>query len=155
MRPLTKAELPGLEGLARDFWHLAYRGRGEFAFDRFTRLWESILDTGNGFLVVAEVDGVAVGAIGGLLYEESYCGTLIATEFFWYVDPAHRGCGLALLQAFESWAAAAGAVEVRMVNLSHSMPERLEALYTRRGYTKIETHWSKPVDARAGLMEVA
>lgn len=141
IRPISMDELKSVRGLADEFHRVAYRE--PINWDLFLAFWLSILSNGAGVLLVGEVEGVPVGAIGGMWYPDPYSGRTIAMEFFWYVRPEHRGYGTKLLNAFEEWAAGVPADEVRMVHLQHSMPEKLAVLYRRRGYAPIETHWGK------------
>lgn len=78
------------------------------------------------------------GTIGGVL-GPAYCDPkwIMAVELFWWAD---RG-GLGLLRAFEAWAGASGAQEVRMTSLA-SLP-RADAVLKHKGYSPSEISYQK------------
>lgn len=78
------------------------------------------------------------GMIGGGVIP-AYCDPdwRIAVEMFWWAD----GGGVKLLQAFEKWAAAKGAQEVRMTTLA-ALP-RADGLLKRLGYTPTEISYTR------------
>jgi len=80
------------------------------------------------------------GAIGGVLVP-AYCDPTwkIAVELFWW---AEKG-GLALLAAFEKWAADMGANEVRMTSLA-SLP-RADRVLRLKGYQPAEISYQKVI----------
>lgn len=79
------------------------------------------------------------GLIGGVL-APAYTNKnwIMAVELFWW---AERG-GIALLRAFEDWAAPL-AQEVRMTSLSSL--ERADALLRRKGFAPTEISYSKVI----------
>jgi GNAT superfamily N-acetyltransferase len=143
--PGTVDHLPVLAVLGQRFYE---EGRlpGRFIPGTFCRTWEQLLQTGAGGLFLLPDGGLPVGAIGGVLYPDPNDGALVATECFWFVHPQFRGRGLELLEAFESWARDRGAQRIIMVLLHNLMPEQLSALYRRRGYTAVETHYVKGME---------
>ena len=78
------------------------------------------------------------GMIGGII-TPAFCNGewLQAHEIFWFA----KRDGLQLLTAFEAWAKASGANEVRMSSLCE-IPRSGELLL-HRGYTAIDTFYSK------------
>lgn len=97
------------------------------------------------FARMIEADGATVimtekGLIGGML-NPAYCDPswVYAVEMFWWA----RGDGMALLRAFEEWAAEAGANEIRMTSLAN-LP-RADMLLRRYGYQPAEISYSKGV----------
>jgi len=82
----------------------------------------------------------SAGMIGGTLVP-AYCDPrwLIAVELFWWAD---RG-GLGLLRAFERWATAAGAHEIRMTSLAAH--PRAGSIMERLGYHMTEISHTKAV----------
>lgn len=142
LRNATAADLPRLANLAEQFYS-ASRFLKRFDLERFCTVWRTLLEGGSGVVFLLEDEGAIAGTLGGMLYPDLYSGDLIATEFFWFVDPANRGGGMQLYRAFEAWACANHATEIRMVHLHDSMPERLSVLYRRLGYVAAETHYTK------------
>ena len=79
------------------------------------------------------------------MFPDPNTGEMLATEFFWFVNPESRGSGLKLLKVFEKWAKEKGCKKVIMVHLSDSMPEKIRNIYLRFGYKVAETHYIKEV----------
>lgn len=97
------------------------------------------------FARMIEADGATIlmtdkGLIGGML-NPAYCDPswVYAVEMFWWA----RGDGMALLRAFEGWAAEVGANEIRMTSLAN-LP-RADLLLRRYGYQPAEISYSKGV----------
>jgi hypothetical protein len=66
----------------------------------------------------------------------------VAKESAWWIDRAQRGRAFAaMLDAYEAWAAAAGARFAGMAGLGDA--PRVAALYRRRGYRPAETYYLK------------
>lgn len=75
------------------------------------------------------------GALGGMVAPHPFNHAQpIADELFWWSEGRE---GLRLLEAYEEWAAARGAV-VRMTALEAVNPERMKRFYERRGYQPLE-----------------
>jgi GNAT superfamily N-acetyltransferase len=142
IRPASVADLPRLHALAESFYASSKFLRG-FELERFVSAWSHLLAAGGVIFLLVDAGDAIAGALGGVLYPDLYSGRLVATEFFWFVDPARRGGGLKLYRAFEAWARAAGAHELRMVHLLDSMPDKLERTYKALGFAAAEIHYSK------------
>lgn len=75
------------------------------------------------------------GALGGMVAPHPFNHAQpIADELFWWSEGRE---GLRLLEAYEEWATARGAV-VRMTALEAVNPERMKRFYERRGYVPLE-----------------
>jgi GNAT superfamily N-acetyltransferase len=92
---------------------------------------------------LAEEADEVTGCIGGVIYPDLYSGSLVATEFFWFVREQKRGPGIRLYKAFEDWAREQGCSQIRMVHLMDSMPDKLAKFYTHFGYEPSEVHFLK------------
>lgn len=144
LRPLTSADLPAVVRLAPMFWA---EGKlpGKFVPEVFLRTWESLFSLGIGQMI-GSFDGDRVtGVLGFILSPDANDGEIVATEMFWFVDPASRGDGLRLFRAFETEAKAAGAKRLIMVHLSSINGPELKHLYERCGYHEIETQYLKDI----------
>lgn len=88
-----------------------------------------------------------IGGLGGLIVPDLLDGRLCANEMFWFMHPEHRtGTGaLRLLNAFEAWGRAQGAVESRMIHLVGHHDAQLKRIYEKRGYTCLELCYRKPL----------
>ena len=117
------------------------------AIDQFFHVWQALIQSGIGVVLLAVDDGKVAGALGGLIAKEDYCNDRFAQEGFWFVGPDHRrsGVGGQLFDAFEQWAKDKGAARVRMIHLSDSMPEAVARIYEDRGYRKVQTVYGKEV----------
>jgi GNAT superfamily N-acetyltransferase len=142
IRAAKVEDLPRLVRLAEQFYASSRFLQG-FKLERFCATWSQLIESGVGGICLAEDGGDLVGALGGVAYPDPNSGDLVATEFFWFVDPHRRGCGLRLYREFEAWARRLGCSQIRMVHLVDSMPDQLERLYTRLGYEKAEVHFVK------------
>lgn len=139
VRQCSTHDLPDIIPIALQFAELA---NASLNVDLWLKNWTSFIEIGTGVIFVLES---GKGMLGGAKYPDINSGELVAVEFFWYVDPQHRGEGLSLLNAFETWAKTSRCKKVMMVHLVNSMPERLSALYRRRGYSAVETHYCKEI----------
>lgn len=144
IRQATIDDLPNLGALAEQFF-ASSRHLREFDLNTFVANWTQFITLGIGVVFLLEDDEkTPLGAIGGLAFPDVNCGKLAAQEAFWFVAPESRGAGgVRLLDAFERWACGKGCVEIRMVHLEDSMPEKLQRFYERRGYEKSETVYTK------------
>ena len=80
------------------------------------------------------------GAIGGVRAPHPFnLSHWLAQELFWWSEGRE---GLALLDAFEAWAAERGA-SVRMIALDAVEPERVAGILARRGYRPLERAFVK------------
>lgn len=118
---------------------------GKFVPEIFINNWRSLIQNEMGILFGIEKDRQIVGALGAVIFPDPNDGKLVATEMFWFVDKGHRGCGLGLLDAFESWAKTAGVDRTILVHLENLTPRALERVYRSRGYRPIEVHYLKEI----------
>lgn len=93
----------------------------------------------HGAILLTHKDGVAVGMVGVSVLPHMLTGRLYGAEVFWWCNPEARGHGLRLVKAAEAWAREHGAETMQFV----APNERVERLYTRLGYTQIETAFEK------------
>lgn len=97
-----------------------------------------------GFLSMLMSRGVVLvsdtGMIGGMLLP-AYTNPAwqMAVELFWWAE----GGGMALLRAFEEWAANEGAQEVRMTSLASL--ERAGGILKAKGYAPAEISYRKVI----------
>lgn len=113
--------------------------------DQSTFLYTRLIQRHGGAVFGLFDGGVCVGGLGAVLGPDLHSGARMAIETFWFVDRAHRGEGIKLLDAFEGWGASMGCAKLAMVHLVDSMPQALEKFYLRRGYRLAELHYLKEV----------
>lgn len=89
-------------------------------------------------------DGKIIGAFAWKVVNGGdFSRKQFAIESWWFVLHGHRGSGLRLFYAFEDWCDK-NQVDCRlMIHLVNLQPEKLGALYERRGYRHIENVYLK------------
>jgi hypothetical protein len=129
VRPATLDDLPRLMGYAEAF--LSYHPLTS-QFPRDLGAVEAklrwMIENDEAALLVHER-----GAIGGVL-AAMWCspGVMVASELFWWSESN----GLALMKAFEAWAASKGAQVVNMVMIMGVRD--VSPIYDRAGYSPVE-----------------
>lgn len=112
----------------------------------FGKFWAVLYGADMGRIFVVEHNGEIVGALGYSTHEDPYTGSKILSEQFWYVEQEHRasGIGLQLIAAFEHQAQRLGKDWIFLCNLASLEGERMDRLYTRKGYKQMErVYWKK------------
>lgn len=101
-------------------------------------------DEGAVFVLESVSAGALVGMIMVFVSAHPLSGETFAHELCWWVDPGYRGsAGVRLLVKAESWARSKGARALHMVAPSPGV----ECLYTRLGYSELETTYTKELVA--------
>lgn len=140
IRRATDADVPRLVEMGRAFLAgTRYAGAIRENPAQMAETAAGLIASEAGELLVAERGGQVVGMIGLLLYTHPLSGDRVASELFWWVDPDHRGQGIALLRAGERWARACGAVALQMIAPS----DDVERLYERLGFVRIEAQYQR------------
>ncbi len=127
-----------------------YDGLTEFDQDTTRGVLASFINAPDKTILVAELDGFVVGAVGLITYQLWFnAKDSAAQELFWWVHPESRpsGAGTLLLDAAETWSKYVGAKILFMGTLEASNPERIGAMYTRRGYKPFEHLYAKKMEA--------
>lgn len=104
-----------------------------------TRTVTFLIGSELGVVFVSEREGVVVGMLGLLLFENPITGESTASELFWWVEPEYRGLGVRLLKRGEQWAREMGAQQVHMIAPTPEVGQ----LYTRLGYDYLESAYHK------------
>lgn len=132
MRFATLDDMPRLLAWGEEF-HKASGMPCRFDPDAVEAFLAGLIE--NGAVIVSDT-----GMIGGLL-SPAYCDPewIMAVELFWWAEKD----GLALLRAFEEWAAENGANEVRMTSLA-ALP-RADGILRRKGYAAAEISYRKVI----------
>lgn len=108
---------------------------GTFNPERFAYHWTSVLDSGSG-LVAGYFDdsGTLRGGAGVYLVPDVFTTDTVAYEAFFYIEPAFRGSGTALLSTLEQEAASKGADRLWMIHLNDDKASIMKRYYQRRGF---------------------
>lgn len=116
---------------------------GSFIPEVWHRTWVKLLNSGSGFILGIQKDGVWVAAIGGVVFPDINDGDMILTECFWFAFPEARGHALRLVKDFEEQGRFMGAKRAIMVHLHSINAEVLSKVYQRMGYQPLEMHYIK------------
>jgi GNAT superfamily N-acetyltransferase len=134
IRHASLEDVPALVAMGGEFIaSSSYCGRLGDSPEARAALMCRLVEDEAGLLLVLDHDGPR-GMLGMVLYPHPLSGETIAGELFWWVDPAHRGHGVALLREAEAWAREHGAVKVQMI----APNDRVARLYQARGYAPLE-----------------
>lgn len=153
IRPGRRSDAPRAIELLRDSHQaagFARAGAGLTAFcvpflpDYAERLFmrhHDMMST-NACCLVLDVDGVAQGLLLAMAYEHPFGPVWLAAETVWWIDPAHRGrAAIAMLDAYEAWAAEKGCSFAGMAGMGDD--PLVAILYLRRRYAVAEKHFLK------------
>jgi GNAT superfamily N-acetyltransferase len=147
IRPATLADVPRLVAMGRAQLAATY---GDAVADNPAQLEAvatQLVTMPAGAVFVAERDGAVVGMIGLVEFVHHLSGLPTVGEVMWWVDPAARGGGLALLRRGEQWARAQGA---RVLQVAAPQGTTVGTLYARRGYAPVETTYQRTLAAAGG-----
>jgi GNAT superfamily N-acetyltransferase len=132
IRTATLEDIPAITGMGAKF-HAQAQLPFPYEPDAFAEFAQGLIEGGTILITDA-------GMIGGVV-APAFCGPSysMAVELFWWAERD----GLALLKAFEGWAADQGANEVRLSTLA-ALP-RADALVKRKGYAPNEISYRKVI----------
>lgn len=146
IRPASESDIPRLLEMGEKFYQTTHYPENVAPYDAETV--EALIGMmRDGVMLVAEVEGEVVGMVGLVvvphLFNRNY---KTACEIVWWVEPEHRGGGIAmqLMNAIEPAAKDKGAVGIQMALLSSSPPVAA-AIYERLGYTHTESSYFKRI----------
>jgi GNAT superfamily N-acetyltransferase len=99
----------------------------------------------HGLLAVVDLDGL-VGFVAGV--KSFLIGSkeaMYGTELAWWIEPEHRKgrLGIDLMLTIEEMAKSEGIKYWTMASMESSNPEVSNKIYSRLGYKKSETYWTK------------
>jgi GNAT superfamily N-acetyltransferase len=149
LREATWADQPLVLGLAAHFLEATRYGQLFVANPAYmARLFEACLKAG--VIVVAEVDGQAVGFLALIVVEHLMSGEQMGEELAWWVEPtARRGkVGRLLLSAAEEWLAGHGVGVLKMVAPAWS---RVGHTYERWGFEPVETAYLRRLETHGDV----
>ena len=143
IREATAADIPSILIISKAFGAEA-PDTHNYDLDKVEAMLRFCIYDDNAVVYVMEMDEVVVGGIVGVVAEMWASYDLSATEVAWFVDKKYRGRGaLKLLRAFEDWAESKEADYITVADIEGIA--NLEPLYKRKGYSKVETSYSKRV----------
>lgn len=107
------------------------------------------IGNGNGCVLVAYVDDLAAGVVGGIAYPSWVNRRVtVGQELFWYVAPEqrHKGVGRRLMEAFITDMKERGCDQVVMVSIGD---KRADSSFLAQGFLGAETNYFYKVDRSA------
>ena len=112
--------------------------------DKISSMIQHCINDDNAVAIIAVEDDLVVGALLGIVAETWLSYEVSATEVCWFVDKNYRGKDASkVMKAFEDWAESKDADYITVADIQGIA--NLESLYTRNGYSKVETSYSKRV----------
>jgi len=109
-----------------------------------------LITSDDGVIFVAHLgDGTLTGMVGAMCFRHLLSGEWVASELFWWMEPAARGGldGVRLLKLAETWARAQGAAKLQMIAPIDA--PAVARVYVRRGYTPVEIAYQLDLEAVA------
>jgi len=135
IRKATTEDIDRIVGMGEEF-HAYSPWRG-IEFDR-----EAVHGFVTRLIEVGVVFLSETGMIGGLMNPLYFNHAHnVACELFWWA----KGGGRELMEAFEGWALENSAAGIQFSALGDAQSERMDMLFTRAGYSKVETGYYKGV----------
>ncbi len=136
IRNATKSDIPQLIALGKKFFDASkYSDFTTYSEEVVGSMLENMIDDKNSILIVLEV-GKLQGMLGAIIYPMYMSGELTGQEMFWWCEK--RGEGGKLLTAAEDKARELGAKSFTMLSLDQLTPDRLDRIYSSRGYVSSE-----------------
>lgn len=146
IRLAEEADVETVLGMGRKFYTSTEMGKLiPFDDDAGVSAIFGMLDSG--FILLAEVDGVAVGMMGCQFYDFPYNRDYVCcTEMMFWLEEEHRGGTIAarFLKEAELLARHEGASYITMLALETS-PEMIDSFYKRMGYQRTERTYIKGI----------
>lgn len=135
IRKATHDDVDMVVDMGRDFH--AYSPWSHIEFDREATK-EFIGKVIEGGVVFLSDSGMIGGVLNPLYFNPSH---VVAAELFWWA----KSGGIPLMRAFEEWAKENNARGLQFSGLGDAKSERMDRLFTRSGYRKVETGYFKDV----------
>lgn len=115
----------------------------EYSSEAFTSNWQMLIRSGSGHIYGLFIDSCFVGGLGLIVSRDINNDEVVANEAFWFVHKAHRGQGVKLLLTAQKAAKELSCKRLTMVHLHNHAGDQLSSIYSRLGFSPIETHYIK------------
>lgn len=151
IRNATTDDLDGISRCAEAFFEYAEFKKNGMPTDinSFRRSVSNFINDDNGIvLCLVNEDDIVVGGISGMVAPWPFNFRLrMCFEFYWWIDHQYRGGTNAfrMLRAFERESKKLGAKHVVMIGISNDRFKGMERLYSKMGYSHLETLFSKEI----------
>ena len=121
-------------------------GAGDFDGLSLLKSIHDILAAKRGKVFILEIDKQVAGVVGVTAFPCYFNRkNLRVQEIFWWVDPAYRNTkgSLQLFNKVEKWAKEIGANQVMVSAMANLEPDRLDRIYTKKGFRKMDINYVK------------
>lgn len=147
IRVATHDDVPSLVALGQILHDTSSYSALGYDPEKVARQVEALIN-GAGGVFVADRDGQVIGFIGGALTEHWFSGDKVAFDYSFFVHPQYRHGVIAvrLVQAFEHWARASGAKQIRMGITTAINIEGTARLFKALGFENAGVLFSKELD---------
>ena len=145
IREARQDDFDSILDLCGEFWtHTVFDE--EFEPEHCVQMIQLAYD--HGLLAVLEIDGLVVGFVAGV--KSFLLGSnkaMYGTELAWWVKPEYRGGrnGINLLKFIEELAKSQGVKYWCMISMQSSMPDKVNRMYEKMGYSLSEMTYLKVV----------
>lgn len=115
IRPATTDDIPRIVELAELLHSTSTYACMIFDGGLVASFMEQLI-SGTGVVFLAEIDGVVVGGFAGGITEQWFSPDLLAFDYSFFIEPAHRSgfTAIKLARAFINWAKAMGAKHIQI-----------------------------------------
>lgn len=142
IRPARLDDIPEMLQMGRRFFDASgYADITEFDPNSLEATFRNLLTSESSVCLVVE-NKKLVGLAAALIYPFYFnAHHLTSQELFWWVDKEHRGVGTQLFESLIAGVKARGAKSLSMIALERLTPEKVGAIYERRGFRPSERSW--------------
>jgi GNAT superfamily N-acetyltransferase len=136
IRNATREDLPALVELGRQMAAESPRySRLRYSACKVEALLGKMIDSPDGFVMLAEADGVAVGVMAAFVSAHWMSDDLMASDFGLYMLPEHRGgtAAMRMARAYIAWARARGALDISLGISTNVNSEQTARFYSALG----------------------
>lgn len=146
IRPATIHDIEQLTRMGRDFHaQTCVAMQSDFDDESFQNTVCDLLASDNAALMVLESEdlkpiGMACAVLMPLYFNVHH---KVAQEMFCWVDPEHRGGGMALFSALENWGILCGAKTMIIASVSGLRDDVLDRKYRAKGFMPTDNFYTK------------
>jgi GNAT superfamily N-acetyltransferase len=154
IRMATVNDIPSLLAMGRSFFDASgYSSITSFDKESAKETFEGLISNPLAVIFVKEVAGEVVGTIAGILCPFFFnLDHLHGQEFFWWVDPDHRGnAGRELRERLEEWASERNAKSFAVAALCALNADSVSKIYARAGYAPSDITFIKGLPCQSSI----
>jgi GNAT superfamily N-acetyltransferase len=136
IRKAEVQDIPALVEIGRLFHAEAeHFSKCDYSSNKVISFLENLLTNEDALVNVIERDGVIIGGMAAIIFQEWYSTDPLATDICVFILPEHRGSTAAaeLIQSYKAWAKEKGAVYSLISVGSGINMERTQQLYEKLG----------------------